>query len=152
MPYFHVVFTLPAPLAPLAFQHKRLLCGMLFRAAARTLRTIARDPQHLGADIGVLAVLHTWGQTLQRHPHLHCVVPGGGLAPEGTHWIPCRPQFFLPVRVLSRYFRRTFLTLLRAAYRQGKLQCRGPLAPLADPPLWHRWIEQLDRVEWVVYA
>jgi hypothetical protein len=152
VPYFHVVFTLPAPLGALALQHKRLLYGLLFRAVATTLRTIARDPQHLGADIGFLAVLHTWGQTLQHHPHLHCVVPGGGVAPDGTHWVACRPHFFLPVRVLSRHFRRTFLTLLRAAFAQGKLRGRGALAALADPPAWARWVEGLGQIEWVVYA
>jgi hypothetical protein len=152
VPYFHVVFTLPAPLGPLALRNRRLLYGLLFRAVAATLRTIARDPHHLGADIGFLAVLHTWGQTLQHHPHLHCVVPGGGLAPDGTHWVACRPHFFLPVRVLSRRFRRTFLTMLRAAYRQGELRCGGPLAPLADPTAWRGWVRELARVEWVVYA
>jgi len=152
VPYFHVVCTLPAPLGPLAFQNKRLLYGMLFRAAAATLRTIARDPKHLGAEIGFLAVLHTWGQTLQHHPHLHCVVPGGGLAAEGTRWIACRPHFFLPVRVVSRRFRRTFLTLLRDARAQGTLQYHGPLAALADPTAWERWLHALARIEWVVYA
>lgn len=152
VPYFHVVFTLPAPLGPLALQNKRVLYGLLFRAAAATLRTIARDPKHLGADIGFLAVLHTWGQTLQHHPHLHCVVPGGGLAPDGTHWVACRPHFFLPVRVLSRRFRRTFLRLLRAAFAQGKLQYHGQLAALAEPTAWQRWVHALECVEWVVYA
>lgn len=152
VPYFHVVFTLPAPLGPLAVQNKRVLYGLLFRAAAATLRTIARDPQHLGADIGFLAVLHTWGQTLQHHPHLHCVVPGGGLAPDGTRWVPSRPHFFLPVRVLSRRFRRTFLTLLHHAFTGGKLQCHGQLAGLADPTAWARWLQPLHRAEWVVYA
>jgi hypothetical protein len=124
----------------------------LFRAVARTLRTIARDPQHLGADIGFLAVLHTWGQTLQHHPHLHCVVPGGGLSRDGTRWIPSRAHFVLPVRVLSRHFRRTFLRLLRRAYRQGQLRGRGPEAHLADPTAWRRWLQPLARAEWVVYA
>ena len=152
VPYFHVVFTLPAPLGPLALQNQRRLYGLLFRAASATLRTIARDPQHLGADIGFLAVLHTWGQTLQHHPHLHCVVPGGGLAPDGTRWIPSRPHFFLPVRVLSRRFRRTFLRGLRSAYTQGQLQYHGQLAALAEPAAWQRWLQALERVEWVVYA
>jgi len=125
--------------------------GLLFRAAATTLRTIARDPKHLGADIGFLAVLHTWGQTLQHHPHVHCVVPGGGLSLDGTQWIPSGSEFFLPVRVLRRYFRRTFLRLLRAAYRQGKLRPRGSLAHLADPAAWQRWLQPLERTEWVVY-
>ncbi|MGH9259814.1 MAG: IS91 family transposase, partial [Acidimicrobiales bacterium] len=152
VPYFHVVFTLPAPLGPLALQNKRLLYGLLFRAAATTLRTIARDPQHLGADIGFLTVLPTWGQTLQHHPHLHCVVPGGGLAPGEARWVACRPHFFLPVRVLSRCFRHTFLTLLRAAVRQGKLQYHGQLAALAAPTAGVRWVHALEHVEWVVYA
>ena len=123
----------------------------IFRAVATTLRTIARDPKHLGADIGFLAVLHTWGQTLQHHPHVHCVVPGGGLSLDGTQWIPSGSEFFLPVRVLRRYFRRTFLRLLRAAYRQGKLRPRGSLAHLADPAAWQRWLQPLERTEWVVY-
>lgn len=152
VPYFHVVFTLPAPLGPLALHNKRLLYAILFRAAAATLRTIARDPKHLGANIGFLAVLHTWGQTLQHHPHLHCVVPGGGLAPDGARWVPARPHFFLPVRVLSRRFRRTFLTLLRDACLRGKLHYHGQLAPLADPTAWKRWVHALQQVEWVVYA
>jgi hypothetical protein len=126
--------------------------GILFRAVARTLRTIARDPRHLGAQIGFLAVLHTWGQTLQHHPHVHCVVPGGGLSGDGQHWIPSRSHFFLPVRVLSRHFRRTFLRLLRGAYRHGRIRCAGPLAPLAEPTAWARWLEPLHRTEWVVYA
>ncbi|HLB36586.1 MAG TPA: IS91 family transposase [Gemmatimonadales bacterium] len=152
VPYFHVVFTLPAPLAALALHHKRVVYGILFRAVAATLRTIARDLQHLGADIGFLAVLHTWGQTLQHHPHLHCVVPGGGLSGDGSRWIPSRSHFFLPVRVLSRHFRHTFLRLLRSAYQHGKLRCRGPLARLAAPAAWHRWLHELERTEWVVYA
>jgi len=152
VPYFHVVFTLPAPLGALALHNKRVMYGLLFRATATTLRTIARDPQHLGADIGFLAVLHTWGQTLQHHPHLHCVVPGGGLSRDGSRWMPSRAHFFLPVRVLSRHFRRTFLRLLRAAYRRGKLRCRGRLVRLADPATWHRWLQPLERAEWVVYA
>lgn len=145
VPYFHIVFTLPAPVGPLALSHQRVVYGLLFRAAAATLRSIARDPQHLGADIGFLAVLHTWGQTLQHHPHLHCVVPGGGLARDGGGWIPSRRDFFLPVRVLSRRFRTTFLRLLRAAFAQGKL---APTA-LAD---WAAPLRALGRVEWVVYA
>jgi hypothetical protein len=152
VPYFHVVFTLPAALAPLALQNPRLLYGMLFRAAAATLRTIGRDPRHLGADLGFLAVLHTWGQTLQHHPHLHCVVPGGGIARDGPRWVACRPHFFLPVRVLSRYFRHRFLRLLCAARRQGTLAYHGQLAPLADPTAWRPWLQGLQRSEWVVYA
>ena len=152
VPYFHVVFTLPGPLGPLALQNQRLVYGMVFRAAATTLRTIGRDPKHLGADLGFLAVLHTWGQTLQHHPHVHCVVPGGGLACDGSSWVACRPHFLLPVRVLSRYFRHRFLRLLRAARRQGKLAYHGQLAHLADPTTWARWLDGLRRTEWVVYA
>ena len=121
VPYFHVVFTLPAPIAEIAFHNKAAVYAILFRAAAETLRTIAADPKHLGAEIGVLAVLHTWGQNLHHHPHVHCVVPGGGLSLDGTRWVACRPGFFLPVRVLSRLFRRLFLE--RAA---GGLRGRRP--------------------------
>jgi hypothetical protein len=152
VPYFHVVFTLPAALGPLALHNKRVLYGLLFRAVATTLRTIARDPHHLGAEIGFLAVLHTWGQTLQHHPHLHCVVPGGGLSRDGARWIPSRSHFFLPVRVLSRHFRRTFLRFLRRASRRGTLRLRGPLAPLAESAQWQHWLRSLERPDWVVYA
>ena len=106
VPYFHVVFTLPAEVAAIAFQNKAVVYAILFRTAAETLRTIAADPKHLGAEIGLIAVLHSWGQNLHYHPHLHCIVPGGGVSPDGTRWISCRPGFFLPVRVLSRLFRR----------------------------------------------
>jgi hypothetical protein len=152
VPYFHVVFTLPALLGPLALQNKRVLYGMLFRAASETLCTIARDPKHLGARIGFLAVLHTWGQTLQHHPHLHCVVPGGGLAPDGSHWVPSRAQFFLPVRVLSRLFRGKFLAYLRAAFDQGTLVLHGRLERLADGTHWCRLLTELEASDWVVYA
>ena len=131
--YFHVVFTLPSALGPIALQNQREVYGLLFRAAAETLRQIAADPKHLGAEIGFLAILHTWGQNLQHHPHVHCVVPGGGLAPDGSRWIACRPGFFLPVRVLSRVFRGKFLALLRSAFDRGQLSFHGKLAPLADP-------------------
>ncbi len=130
VPYFHVVFTLPASVAEIAFQNKAVVYAILFRAAAETLRTIAADPRHLGAEIGVIAVLHTWGQTLQHHPHVHCVVPGGGPSLDGTRWVACRPGFFLPVRVLSRLFRRLFLEELRAAFEAGRTRllrrARGP--------------------------
>jgi Putative transposase/Transposase zinc-binding domain len=116
VPYFHVVFTLPAALGAIAYQNKAKLYGLLFTAAAETLTTIAGDPKHLGADIGVTAVLHTWGQNLQHHPHVHCIVPGGGLSPHGERWIACRNGFFLPVRVLSRLFRRLFLQGLEAMH------------------------------------
>jgi Transposase zinc-binding domain/Putative transposase len=131
VPYFHVVFTLPAAVAEIAFQNKATVYALLFRAAAETLGTIAADPRHLGAEIGVIAVLHTWGQTLHHHPHLHCVVPGGGLSLDGPRWIACRPGFFLPVRVLSRLFRRLFLEQLQAAFEAGKLGFFGDLASLA---------------------
>ena len=118
VPYFHVVFTVPAPVAEIAFQNKATVYAILFRAAAETLRTIAADPKHLGAEIGLVAVLHTWGQNLQHHPHVHCVVPGGGPSLDGTRWVACRPGFFLPVRVLSRLFRRLFLDRARRGVRR----------------------------------
>jgi hypothetical protein len=149
--YFHLVFTLPRQVSALALQNKRLIYGMLFRATASTLRTIGRDPRHLGAETGFLAVLHTWGQTLEHHAHLHCVVPGGGIGGDGS-WIAARPNFFLPVRVLSRYFRRAFLRLLRAAYHEKKLRCRGSHARLADPAEWGPWLRELECRDWVVYA
>ena len=136
--YFHVVFTLPAALGPIALQNPRAVYGLLFRAAAETLQQIAADPKHLGAEIGFLAVLHTWGQNLQHHPHVHCVVPGGGLAPDGSRWVACRRGFFLPVRVLSRVFRGKFLALLGAAFDRGKLSFHGQLAALADPGEFRR--------------
>src|SRR6202162_3911752 len=131
VPYFHVVFTLPAPVAEIALQNKATVYAILFRAAAETLRMIAADPKHLGAEIGLLAVLHTWGQNLHHHPHVHCVVPGGGSSPDGTRWIGCRPGVFLPVRVLSRLYRRLFLTRLQAAFDAGQLRFFGALARLA---------------------
>ena len=152
VPYFHVVFTLPAPLAEIAFQNKETVYAILFRSAAETLRTIAADPRHLGAEIGLLAVLHTWGQNLHHHPHVHCVVPGGGPSLDGTRWIACRPGFFLPVRVLSRLFRRLFLDELRAAFEAGELRFFGELAGLAEPTAFARHLNSLRQVEWVVYA
>ena len=120
--YFHVVFTVPQEIAAIAYQNKAVVYDILFRATAETLRTIAGDPKHLGAEIGFIAILHTWGQNLMHHPHLHCVVPGGGVAPSGERWVSCRPGFFLPVRVLSRLFRRLFLAQLQLAFDQGELQ------------------------------
>ena len=159
VPYFHVVFTLPAPVAEIAFQNKAAVYAILFKAAAATLRTIAADPKHLGAEIGIVAVLHTWGQNLHHHPHLHCVVPGGGLslkpAPAeagGTRWIACRPGFFLPVRVLSRLFRRLFLEDLQAAFDAGDLSFFGDLTELAQPATFARRLTEARHVEWVVYA
>jgi len=150
--YFHTVFTLPAALNPIALQNPRVVYGILFRAAAETLQRVAADPKHLGAEIGFLAVLHTWGQNLQHHPHVHCVVPGGGLAPDGAHWVSCRPGFFLPVRVLSRVFRGKFLALLKAAFDQGELAFGGGLATLADPVAFRRRLAASAGTEWVVYA
>lgn len=152
VPYFHVVFTLPDTLNGLALHNPRPLYTLLFQAVAETLVTIARDPAHLGADIGFLAILHTWGQQLHYHPHIHCVVPGGGLAPDGTHWVPCRQRFFLPVRVLSRLFRRRFLTALGEASTRETLTYAGRCQTLADPQVWQRFLQALRRHEWVVYA
>ena len=152
VPYFHVVFTLPTLVGEIAFQNKAAVYAILFRAAAETLITIAADHRHLGAQIGVTAVLHTWGQTLQHHPHLHCVVPGGGPSLDGTHWIACRPGFFLPVRVLSRLFRRLFLQNLRGSFDAGKLRFFGNLAGLTEPTAFMAALNQLRRIEWVVYA
>ena len=151
-PYFHVVFTLPREIAAIALQNRRALYNLLFRAAARTLREIAADPKHLGAEIGFFAVLHTWGSNLSFHPHLHCVVPGGGIAPDGDRWIHCRPGFFLPVRVLSRRFRTLFLDQLERAFRHGRLRLSGTLAPLADPAAFHSYLRPLHGSEWVVYS
>src|ERR1035438_2794220 len=148
---FHVVFTIPEPLAAIAFHNKEVVYDILSRATAETLLTIARDPQHLGAEIGFFAVLHTWGQNLHLHPHLHCVVPGGGLSPDGE-WVACRPGFFLPVRVLSRLFRRLFLEALQQAYADGRLQFFGELQPLRDPAAFAAHLSPLRAAEWVVYA
>jgi hypothetical protein len=150
--YFHVVFTLPEPIAALAYQNKKALYDILFRTSAETLRTIAADPKHLGAEIGFITLLHTWGQNLQHHPHVHCVVPGGGIAPDGEHWIACRPGFFLPVRVLSRLFRRLFLDQLRHAFDTGVLHFYGQLEPLADAQAFAAWLAPAAQAEWVVYA
>jgi hypothetical protein len=150
--YFHVVFTLPEAIGPLALHNKRLVYGTLFRAAAETLLQIAADPQHLGADIGFLAVLHTWGQNLHLHPHVHCVVPGGGLAPDGSRWVACRPGFFLPVGVLSRLYRGKFLALLQDAFAQQRLGFYGQQQGLADPAAFQHWLDRLRQTEWVVYA
>jgi hypothetical protein len=151
-PYFHVVFTLPAAVAEIAFHNKARVYAILFRTAAETLRTIAADPKHLGAEIGLVAVLHTWGQNLHHHPHVHCVVPGGGPSLDGTRWIACRPGFFLPVRVLSRLFRRLFLDELHAAFAAGELGFVGNLTELAYPAAFARRLRELRQVEWVVYA
>lgn len=152
VPYFHVVFTLPAELAAVAFQNKAAVYAILFKTAAETLRTIAADPRHLGAEIGLIAVLHSWGQTLTFHPHLHCIVPGGGPSLDGTRWISCRPGFFLPVRVLSRLFRRLFLEQLLAAFESGRLHFFGEVADLAEPAAFSRLMAEARRLDWVVYA
>jgi hypothetical protein len=152
VPYFHVVFTLPQPIGRLALQNPRVIYTILFRAVSETLLTIAADPKHLGADIGFLAVLHTWGQNLHLHPHTHCVVPGGGISPDGSRWTACRESFFLPVRVLSRLFRNKFLIYLGKAFRQGKLKFFGDLASLAEPKAFGALCEKAARIDWVVYA
>ncbi|MGI8835115.1 MAG: IS91 family transposase [Pyrinomonadaceae bacterium] len=150
--YFHVVFTLPEQLAAVALQNKRVVYNLLFSAAAETLRTIAADPRHLGAEIGFLAVLHTWGQTLRHHPHLHCVIPGGGLSVDGERWRSCRQGFFLPVNVLARLFRRLFLQALVRAYDKGQLTFHGTSAYLAKPLAFNRLLASLRTREWWVYA
>ena len=152
VPYFHVVFTLPHLLAPLALQNKVLIYGLLFRSAAQTLLQIATDPKHLGADVGFMAVLHTWGQTLLAHPHLHCVVPGGGLSPDHQRWIPCGRKFFLPVKVLSLVFRAKFLAALERAFKQHKLTLAGQLAPLQSPTTFAALLRAAAHRKWVVYA
>ena len=150
--YFHVVFTLPEEMARIAFQNKRLVYGLLFRAASETLLEVAADPKHLGADIGFLGVLHTWGQNLLHHPHVHCVVPGGGLSPDRSRWVSCLPGFFLPVRVLSRVFRGKFLAHLRKAFQQGELKFRGELKPWGEPTRFAQVVAAAYRMEWVVHA
>lgn len=153
IPYFHVVFTLPAELAALALQNKRLLYGMLFGAASETLMQVAANPRHLGAgEIGLLAVLHTWGQNLLHHPHLHCVVSGGGLSKDGGRWIASPKHYFLPVKVLSRVFRNKYRALLLKAFQRGELEFFGELQPLADPRAFQRYLDAATRREWVVYA
>jgi len=150
--YFHVVFTLPHELAPLALHNRRAVYGMLFRAASETLLTLGRDPKHLGAELGCLALLHTWGQNLHLHPHLHCVVPGGGLSFDGERWVSCRDGFFLPVRVLSRLFRAKFTAQLQHAFDHDKLEFHGRLQDLRHPKAWEGWLETLRNKNWVVYA
>lgn len=149
--YFHVVFTLPEPVARIAFYNQRVVYGILFEAAAETLLTIARDPQHLGAEIGFFGILHTWGQNLLHHPHVHFVIAGGGIGAD-LDWVSCRPGFFLPVRVLSRLFRRLFLELLRNAFRQNRLQFSADIEALGDPAAFQGYLAPLETAEWVVYA
>jgi hypothetical protein len=148
VPYFHVAFTVPEEIAAIAYQNKAVVYDILFQATAETLQTIAADPKHLGAGIGFIAVLHTWGQNLMHHPHLHCVVPGGGLASDQSHWVACRPGFFLPVRVLSRLF----LERLQRAFDTGRLQFFNALASLQDVPTFARHLAGPRCTEWVVYA
>jgi Putative transposase/Transposase zinc-binding domain len=150
--YVHVVFTLPASLARLALQNKKLIYGLLLRASAETLLEVARDPRHLGAEIGFFSVLHTWNQKLSLHPHVHCVIPAGGLSLDHTHWVRSQKGFFLPLRVLSRVFRGKFVAGLKQAFQSGQLQFHGQLAPLAQPKTFAAWLRPLFRKDWVVYA
>ena len=150
--YYHLVFTLPAPISDIAYYNKSVVYGILFKAAAETLRTIAADPRHLGARIGVTLVLHTWGSAMTHHPHVHGIVPGGGLSLDGERWVACRPGFFLPVRVLSQLFRRLFLEKLSDAYRADRLQFFGEHQRLAETRIFNDWLKPLRQCEWVVYA
>jgi len=152
VPYVHVVFTLPHQLAPLAFHNKKLLYTLLFRASAATLLEVAANPKHLGAEIGFLSVLHTWGQNLLHHPHVHCVIPAGGLSPDHRRWVHPRYPFFLPVRVLSRVFRGKFIAGLKQAFRKGDLRFSGALKPLAQDEVFRSFLRTLFRQDWVVYA
>jgi hypothetical protein len=150
--YVHVVFTLPRELAPLALQNKKVIYDLLFRASAETLLEVARDPRHLGAEIGFFSVLHTWSQKLQLHPHVHCVIPAGGLSLDHTRWMKSRCRFFLPVKVLSRVFRGKFVAALQRAFREGQLRFHGSLALLAQPKIFAASLRPLFRKDWVVYA
>jgi hypothetical protein len=150
--YYHLVFTLPAPISAIAYYNKTVIYGLLFEIAAETLRTIAADPKHLGAQIGATLVLHTWGSALTHHPHVHGIVPGGGLSLDGEHWVNCKPGFFLSVRVLSRLFRRRFVEELSKAHAAGQLQFFGEYAHLADASAFVDWLAPLKQCEWVVYA
>ncbi len=150
--YYHVVFTMPAPIADLAYTNKTVIYRLLFEVAAETLTTIAADPKHLGAQIGVTLVLHTWGSAMTHHPHVHGIVPGGGLSPDRERWVACQRGFFLPVRVLSRLFRRRFLEELAKAYHAGQLKFFGDFVSLSDPKAFARWLTPLRGCEWVVYA
>jgi hypothetical protein len=152
IPYFHVVFTLPHALNPLAHSHPRLIYRFLFQAAASTLTRFGRDPRHLGGDLGVTAILHTWGQTLTQHVHVHCVVTGGALARDGARWIPARPNFLFPVRALAQVFRGRYLAGLRRAFDRGDLHLTGGLAPLAEPAAFAAWLGELRAQAWIVYC
>ena len=150
--YFHLVFTLPDEIAGIAYQNKAVVYDLLFRTASETLLTIAADPKHLGARIGITAVLHTWGSAMAHHPHLHMIVPGGGISLDGTHWVPCRPGFLLPVRVLSHLFRRLFLTRLADAYAASELVLLGDLDGLRDQRAFAAHLAPLRKKNWFVYA
>ena len=152
VPYFHVVFTLPGPIADIAYQNKAVIYDLLFKASSETTIRIAADKKHLGAKIGITSVLHTWGSAMTHHPHVHMIVPGGGLSSDGTRWVSCRPGFFLPVRVLSRLFRRLFLEMLVAAHEAGRLTFFGDHARLADAEAFSAFLAPLRKSEWVVYA
>jgi hypothetical protein len=152
VPYFHVVFSLPAPIAEVAYQNKAVIYDILFKASAETVITIAADPKHLGARIGILSVLHTWGSAITHHPHAHMIVPAGGISLDGKRWIACRPNFFLSVRVLSRLFRRLVLEKLTSAYQAGKLQFFGKRVSLTNPQSFAAYLAPLRNAEWVVYS
>jgi Putative transposase/Transposase zinc-binding domain len=152
VPYFHLVFTVPAPVADLAFHNKAAVYAILFHAATEALRDVAGDPRYLGAETGAIAVLHTWGQALHHHPHLHCIVPGGGISPDQTRWVACPPGFFLPVRVLSRRFRDVFVRQVRAAFASGKLRFPHALVALADPAAFAAHLDAVARIDWVVFT
>jgi hypothetical protein len=152
VPYFHLVFTLPAQIAVIGYQNKAVIYDLLLKLSAETLITIAADPKHLGARVGALSVLHTWGSALTHHPHVHMIVPGGGFALDGKSWVACRPSFFLPVRVLSRLFRRLFLEKLVVAHRGGELQFFDKHTPLADPQAFAAYLAPSRKSEWVVYS
>jgi hypothetical protein len=152
VPYYHVVFTLPAVITDIAYQNKAVIYDLLFKVSAETMLTIAADPRHLGARIGITSVLHSWGSAMTHHPHVHMIVPGGGISLDGTKWVSCLPGFFLPVRVLSRLFRRLFLEKLLAAHKAGLLTFFGDQAPLADARTFAAYLAPLRKIEWVVYA
>jgi hypothetical protein len=150
--YFHVVFTLPGPIADIAYQNKAVIYDLLFKASAETVLTIAADPKHLGAHIGITAVLHTWGSTMTHHPHVHMIVPGGGISRDGQRWVSGRPRFLLPVPVLSRLFRGLFLAKLRAAHQAGHLKFFGVHAHLDDARAFKAYLAPLRKIEWYLYA
>jgi len=152
VPYYHVVFTLPGPIADIAYQNKAVLYDLLFKVSAETMLTIAADPKHLGGRIGITSVLHTWGSAMTHHPHVHMIVPGGGISPDGQRWVSCRPGFFLSVRVLSRLFRRLFLEALSAAHEANRLNFFGNNASHREVQAFAAYLAPLRKTEWVVYA